>query len=185
MTFWVAKSRQKPPEENAFAQRARRLRRGQKPEPEAAPEPISEPETVPEPSEVADAMPDLQALREAADKAAALVHAEEAKAVPFDRNPESEEYTQAPDISTVNPSGPSDLEKGKRGRKPSPAVQARKTKILDAVRKAEQVGISKPALAELLGEKEQQVYTSLRQLQADGKVDVRHMEGLGYRWFAL
>lgn len=180
MSFWVAKNRQKAPEENAFAQRARRLRRGQKSEPVAAPEPVSEPEKTPEPSEVADAMPDLQALREAAEKAAALVHAEEAKAVPFDRNPESEEYTQAPDIATVP-----EPEKGKRGRKPSPEVQARNARVLDAVVKAEQVGISKPAIAELLGEKEQQVYTSLRQLQGDGKVDVKHVEGTGYRWFAV
>lgn len=179
MSFWVAKNRQKAPENNAFAERARRKRRGQ-PEPEAAPEPVSEPEIVPEPSEAAERMPDLQALREAADLAAALVHAEEAKSVPFDRNPASEEYTQAPDIATVP-----EPEKGKRGRKPSPEVQARNARVLDAVRKAEQVGISKPAIAELLEEKEQQVYTSLRQLQADGKVDVRHMEGLGYRWFVL
>jgi len=181
MSFWVAKNRQKAPEQNAFAERARRKRtRNPNPEPEAAPEAVSEPEKAPEPSEVADAMPDLQALREAAEKAAALVHAEEAKAVPFDRNPESEEYTQAPDIATVV-----EPEKGKRGRKPSPAVQERNARVLDAVRKAEQVGISKPALAELLEEKEQQVYTSLRQLQADGKVDVKHLDGIGYRWLAL
>lgn len=179
MSFWVARNRQKAPENNPFAKRAQRNRRRGAP-PEKAPEPVSEPEKTPEPSEVADAMPDLQALREAAEKAAALVHAEEAKAVPFDRNPESEEYAQAPDISTV-----SEPEKGKRGRKPSPAVQERNARVLDAVRKAEQVGISKPAIAELLEEKEQQVYTSLRQLQADGKVDVRHVEGTGYRWFAV
>lgn len=179
MSFWVAKNRQKAPENNPFAQRARRNRRGA-PEPEAAPEPVSEPQAVPEPSEVADAMPDLQALREAADKAAALVHAEEAKAVPFDRNPESEEYTQAPDIATV-----AEPEKGKRGRKPSPAVQERNARILEIVKNAEQVGISKPDIAELLGEKEQQVYTSLRQLQGEGLVESKYLDGLGYRWLAL
>lgn len=173
MSFWVAKNRQKAPEENAFAQRARRLRRGQKPEPVAAPEPVSEPEKTPEPSEVADAMPDLQALREAAEKAAALVHAEEAKA--------ADELTALGQEIQPEP----EPEKGKRGRKPSPEVQARNARVLDAVVKAEQVGISKPAIAELLGEKEQQVYTSLRQLQGDGKVDVKHVEGTGYRWFAV
>lgn len=179
MSFWVAKNRQKAPEENAFAQRARRLRRGQKPEPVAAPEPVSEPEKVPEPSEVADAMPDLQALREAAEKAAALVHAEEAKAWIA---PDPEEVTAGVRVIGSENAEP---EKGKRGRKPSPEVQARNARVLDAVVKAEQVGISKPAIAELLGEKEQQVYTSLRQLQGDGKVDVKHVDGTGYRWFAV
>lgn len=171
MSFWVAKNRQKAPEENAFAQRARRLRRGQKSEPVAAPEPVSEPEKTPEPSEVADAMPDLQALREAAEKAAALVHAEEVKA--------------ADELTALGQEIQPEPEKGKRGRKPSPEVQARNARVLDAVVKAEQVGISKPAIAELLGEKEQQVYTSLRQLQGDGKVDVKHVDGTGYRWFAV
>lgn len=184
MPFWVATNRQKPPEENAFAQRARRLRRGQKPEPEAVPEPVSEPEKTPEPSEVADAMPDLQALREAADKAAALVHAEEVKAVPFDRNPESEEYTQAPYISTVNPEP--EAGKAKRGRPQSAAVKKRNARILEIVKEAGASGISKPDItAKLEGEKEQQVYTSLRQLQGDGLVESKYLDGLGYRWLAL
>jgi hypothetical protein len=179
VSFWVAKNRQKAPEQNAFAERARR-KRTRNPNPEPVSEPFSEPETTLEPSEVADAMPDLQALREAAEKAAALVHAEEAKAVPFDRNPESEEYTQAPDIATVP-----EPEKGKRGRKPSPAVQERNARILEIVKNAEQVGISKPDIAAILEEKEQQVYTSLRQLQAEGKVESKYLDGLGYRWLAL
>lgn len=163
MTFWVAKNRQKPPEENAFAQRARRLRRGQKPEPEAAPAPVSQPESTPGPSEVADAMPDLEALREAAQKAAELIHAEE-------QEPQSDP----------------EPEKGRRGRKPSPAVQARNARILDIVQKAGTTGISKPDIAKALdGEKELQVYTSLRQLQGEGKVESKYLDGLGYRWIAV
>lgn len=175
MSFWVAKSRQKPPEENAFAQRARRLRRGHKTEPEAAPEPVSAPESTPEPSEVADAMPDLQALREAADKAAALVHSEEAKA--------------ADELSAlgqeIQPEPEPETGKAKRGRPQSAAVKERNARILEIVKKSEQVGISKPDIAELLGEKEQQVYTSLRQLQGEGLVESKYLDGLGYRWLAL
>ena len=168
MPFWVARNRQKPPEDNAFAQRARRQRRGQT-EPEAAPEPVSEPEKTPEPSEVADAMPDLQALREAAEKAAAVIREKD----------EAKAEGKLDEFLAVEP------EKPRRGRKPSPEVQARNARILEAVRNAEQVGISKPDLAKLLGEKEQQVYTSLRQLQTEGLVESKYLDGLGYRWLAL
>lgn len=183
MTFWVARNRQKPPEENAFAQRARRNRRGQ-PAPEAAPEPVSEPEKAPEPSEVADAMPDLQALREAAQKAAALVHAEEAQPEP-EPTPEEETAAILADPNTMAAIAEAEAEKPRRGRKPSPEVQARNARVLEIVKDAEQVGISKPDIAGIMKEKEQQVYTSLRQLQGEGLVDVRHVEGTGYRWFAL
>lgn len=182
MPFWVAKNRQKPPEDNAFAQRARRQRGGQ---PDAAPEPVSEPEKAPEPSEVADTMPDLQALREAARKAAALVHEEEAKAW---INPDPEEITAgvrvvAPTNAELEPEP--ETEKPRRGRKPSPEVQARNARVLEIVKNAEQVGISKPDIAAILEEKEQQVYTSLRQLQAEGLVESKYLDGLGYRWLAL
>lgn len=176
MPFWVATNRQKPPEENAFAQRARRLRRGQKPEPEAAPEPISEPEKTPEPSEVADAMPDLQALREAADKAAALVHSGEDKA--------------ADELSAlgqeIQPEPEPETGKAKRGRPQSAAVKKRNARILELVQEAGAAGISKPDItAKLEGEKEQQVYTSLRQLQGEGLVESKYLDGLGYRWLSL
>lgn len=166
MPFWVAKSRQTPPEDNAFAKRARRNRtRNPNPEPEeTAPEPVSEPESTPEPSEVADSMPDLQAFREAAQKAADELSAL-GQEIATDPEPEPE--------------------KGKRGRKPSPAVQERNARVLELVRNSEQVGISKPDIAAILEEKEQQVYTSLRQLQAEGKVESKYLDGLGYRWLAL
>jgi hypothetical protein len=168
MSFWVAKNRQKPPEENAFAQRARRNRRGQEP-PQAAPEPVSEPEKTPEPSEVADAMPDLQALREAAQKAAAVIHEKD----------EAKAEGKLDEFLAVEP------EKPRRGRKPSPEVQARNARVLEIVKNAEQVGISKPDIAAIMEEKEQQVYTSLRQLQAEGLVESKYLDGLGYRWLAV
>lgn len=195
MPFWVATNRQKAPENNAFAKRAQRNRERGNPT-KAAPEPVSEPETAPEPSEVADRMPDLQALREAAEQAAALIHAEEVKAVPFERNPDSGQFVQAPDIAAVEAADKlttlgqeiqpePEPTKGKRGRKPSPEVQARNARILDIVQEAGAAGISKPDIAKALdGEKEQQVYTSLRQLQGEGKVESKYLDGLGYRWIA-
>jgi len=180
MTFWVAKNRQKPPAENAFAQRAQRNRERGK-----APEPVSEPETMPEPSEVADRMPDLQALREAAASAAALIH--------DDRDPASGQFVQDPQKAADELSAlgqeiqpEPEPEKGRRGRKPSPEVQARNARILEIVTKAGPAGISKPDIAEALEpkEKEQQVYTSLRQLQGEGKVESKYLDGLGYRWIA-
>jgi len=178
MSFWVAKNRQKAPEENAFAKRARRNRtRNPNPEPETAPEPISEPETTPEPSAVADAMPDLQALREAAEKAAALIHADEVKA--------ADELSALGQEIQGEPEPEPEPETSRRGRKPDPAVAERTAKILEEVRQAGASGISKPDLAEKVQEKEQQVYTSLRQLQKDGKVESKYLDGLGYRWVAL
>lgn len=171
MAFWVARNRQKAPEENAFAERARRNRRAKDRAP--APEPVSEPGKAPEPVEVADSMPDLQALREAAAKAAAVIHDEEIQA--------------ADELSALGQElqGESKPEKPRRGRKPSPEVQARNAGVLKLVTEAGPAGISKPAIAEGMGEKEQQVYTSLRQLQAEGKVESKYLDGLGYRWLAL
>jgi len=176
MAFWVAKNRQKAPQENAFAERARRKRtRNPNPAPEAAPEPVSEPEAVRKPSEVADSMPDLQALREAAQRAAELIHADEVKAA--DELSALGQELQADAEATA--------ETSKRGRKPDPAVAERTARVLEEVQKAGASGISKPKLAEVLEEKEQQIYTSLRTLQKEGKVESKSLEGLGYRWVAL
>jgi primosomal protein N' len=46
-------------------------------------------------------------------------------------------------------------------------------------------GVSKEALAIALDEKEQQVYSSLRQLSKEGRAETRYVKGHGYRWFAL
>ncbi len=184
--MYVARSRQVPPE-NAFTKRAREKAEAQAAR-EAA-EKAAETSKIAEPAEVADRMPDLQALREAAEAAAALVHA-----VPFDLNPDAADYTQAPDLNTfiasVTPEGARSTgvepeePPARRGRKPTPEVQARTAQVLIAVMEAGQTGISKPDIAAKLGEKEQQVYTSLRQLQKEGRVDVTHIDAVGYRWFA-
>lgn len=163
MAFWVARNRQKAPENNAFAERARRKRtRNPNPEPEeTAPEAVSAPDRTPEPVEVADSMPDLQALREAAQQVSEMIHA--------DRVAEATPEPEAP----------------RRGRQPDPAVQERHARVLALVQEAGQEGTTKPKLAEDLEEKEQQVYTSLRALQKDGKVESKYLDGLGYRWIAV
>lgn len=45
-------------------------------------------------------------------------------------------------------------------------------------------GVSKEALALALDEKEQQVYSSLRQLSKEGRAVNRYVKPHGYRWFA-
>ena len=180
----------------------------------------------------------------------------ETVAVPFDRNPESEEYVQAPDIATfatggvveapqpmpVEPSddavqaaidaemksatyiaipvispetqakidavvnhaippvvepvadvqpepepAPTEADT-KRGRgRPRPMETiVRDGKVYDLLKAADAVeGISKEALAISLDEKEQQVYSSLRQLTKEGRAESRYVKPHGYRWFAV
>lgn len=48
-----------------------------------------------------------------------------------------------------------------------------------------ELGITKEAIAVELGEKEQQVYSSLRQLTKEGRAQTRYVKPHGYRWFAL
>jgi len=48
-----------------------------------------------------------------------------------------------------------------------------------------QLGIPKEAIAVDLGEKEQQVYSSLRQLTKEGRAESRYVKDIGYRWFAV
>jgi hypothetical protein len=178
--MWVAKNRQKPPEENAFAKRARRKRGAPSaPAPEVAPEPYQ----APEPATVADQMPDLAALREAAQAAAELVNATTPKAASFERNPESAEYAQAPDIATVPEAEPAEVQ---RGRKPSTEVQERKEAVLRLVREAGSAGIKKAELAAVMELKETQVSPALAHWQQEGKVENRRMpETREFRWFAL
>jgi hypothetical protein len=177
--MWVAKNRQKPPEQNAFAQRARR-KRGQPETP--APQASEAPR---EPAAVADQMPDLDALREAAQAAAELVGATTPQAVPYDRNSASEEYTQAPDIATV-PEPQSEPEQPRGGRKPSPEVAERKAAVLRLVQGAGSEGIRKRDLAAQLDVKETQLQPLLAHWQGEGKVENRRMpETREFRWFAL
>lgn len=46
-------------------------------------------------------------------------------------------------------------------------------------------GLSKEQLAEKTKEKEQQVYSSLRQLSKEGRAENRYVKPHGYRWFAV
>lgn len=195
----------------------------------------------------------------------AQAEAEQAQAVEFDRNPDSEEYVQAPDISTYETGGvvesthpgprgaehmrepeqadpapvaieipaetqakidavmsraiPPVAEKpltlddlietttdpgpapvaepetppdepesdAKRGRgRPRPQETIERDNAVHELLKAADAdeGVSKEALAISLGEKEQQVYSSLRQLSKEGRAENRYVKGHGYRWFA-
>lgn len=186
----------------------------------------------------------------------AQAEAEQAQAVEFDRNPESEEYVQAPDISTYATGGvvkqPAATETVPDEVQPelveiakpvlSPETQAKidavmnhaipPVALIEAAEKAEkrdfstgaleesitapedepkrgrgrprpqetidrdnavhallvgadaETGISKESIAAELDEKEQQVYSSLRQLSKEGRAVNRYVKPHGYRWFA-
>lgn len=76
----------------------------------------------------------------------------------------------------------------KRGRgRPRPLETiVRDGKVYDLLKAADpDEGVSKEALAISLDEKEQQVYSSLRQLSKEGRAETRYVKGHGYRWFAL
>jgi hypothetical protein len=165
-------------------------------------------------------------------------------AVPVDLNPDSAEYTQAPDISTyasggiVEPPKPvlvepsadeeheaadpvaieipaktqakidavmnraippiadeqtaetpaaepeSDAKRGRGRPRPQETID-RDNAVHELLKAADAVeGVSKEALALSLDEKEQQVYSSLRQLSKEGRAENRYVKGHGYRWFA-
>lgn len=184
----------------------------------------------------------------------------EPAAVPFDRNPESEEYEQAPDISTYAAGGvvpvttveetviaehgpehvvplglisndtraavqafqrPAEISPetrakidavmdraippvadeqpaetpaadpendAKRGRgRPRPQETIARDNAVHAllVGADPESGISKESIAAELDEKEQQVYSSLRQLTKEGRAETRYVKPHGYRWFAV
>lgn len=185
--------------------------------------------------------------RAAEAETAAIIADPEPVAAPFDRNPDSEEYKQAPDISTyamliehgqddpapievtipaetqakidavmnkaippiaepepataaefiatmsdpgpapsVEPqSAPEDEPKRGRGRPRPEETIARDNAVYKLLQAADpDEGVSKEALAVSLGEKEQQVYSSLRQLSKEGRAVNRYVKPHGYRWFA-
>lgn len=166
--MWVAQNRQKPPEDNAFAKRAKMKRGGRAAEPQ--PEPAAEP--------VAKAV-----------------------AAPFDRNPESAEYTQAPDLGTFTDlledvvrshaataasEEPGNDRPASRGRPVSSTVAERTARILQLVTEAGVAGISKPDLAAAVETKEANVQVALGKLKDAGKVESRRLPDTGkYRWFAV
>jgi hypothetical protein len=76
----------------------------------------------------------------------------------------------------------------KRGRgRPRPQETIDRDNAVHALlRKANaDEGVTKEALALTLNEKEQQIYSSLRQLTKEGRAETRYVKGLGYRWFAI
>lgn len=211
MGFFTARSRQNP-----FAER-RRAQREAEAETAAI---LSDPDT-------------MEAIAEAEAEKPVPV------AVPVDLNPDSAEYTQAPDISTYVTGGvvelpdtiepvpdevqselveiakpvlspetqakidavmnhaippvadeqPAEPESdAKRGRgRPRPQETIDRDNAVHAllVGADPDTGISKESIAAELDEKEQQVYSSLRQLTKEGRAETRYVKPHGYRWFAL
>jgi hypothetical protein len=170
--MYVATNRQKPTK-NAFSERAEMQRKAE----EAKAKPVK----AATPTPVASPKPDLEAMKAAAAKAAALVHA----AAPVEAEPLTLD-TLIEETSNAGPGHDVEVEQPepKRGRKPSGAVKERSNAILRYLGE-NPGGLSKPQLAEKLGEKEANVYTSLSKLQAAGKVRNVKTETGGYRWLLV
>jgi hypothetical protein len=116
----------------------------------------------------------------------------EAPAVEPEPTPESETAAILADPDTMAAIADAEAEQSadepKRGRgRPRPVETiVRDGKVYDLLKAADpEEGISKEALAIKLVEKEQQVYSSLRQLSKEGRAETRYVKGHGYRWFAL
>lgn len=175
--MYVAKSRQKPPE-NAFQMRSR-----MKAEQEAAEAAKAAPR---EPAQVADQMPDLDALREAAARAAALVHAAEPELKTFD---DAVEDANRPTFNSAELGGVSGVDEAPeptRGRPASSTVAERTARILELITEAGDAGISKPDLAAAVETKEANVQVALGKLKDAGKVESRRLPDTGkYRWFLV
>lgn len=168
--MYVAKSRQVPPE-NAFSRR--RKAQAELEAREAA-------KRMPEPAVVADQMPDLDALREAAARAAALVHGPVTESVP-EPEPEGMELTS---LTAVKPSDIT--EESKRGRPKSSAAEDRANRVMELVTQAGSDGTTKAALVAATGENPPNVNTSLQRLKDEGKIDSKPVEGSkALAWFAV
>lgn len=176
--MYVARSRQKPPE-NAFQMRSR-----MKAEQEAA-EAVAK--VAPAPVEQT---PDLDALREAAARATALVHA----ADPVLANPDEAAALadslldsgdlQVPESMTLETLATEP--EPTRGRPASSTVAERIARILELIVNAGSEGISKPDLAAAVETKEANVQVALGKLKDAGKVESRRLPDTGkYRWFAV
>ena len=177
--MYVARSRQKPPE-NAFQIRSRLKAAQEAAEAEKA-APIA-PVQEPFPTE-AEAI----ALREAVARAAALVHGSEPEPDEDDTEETSMRGTSvtAVAVDEVESFTAATKEADGRGRPPSSTVAERTACVLELIVEAGSEGISKPALAEAVGTKEANVYTSLRKLQGAGQVETRQLPDKTYRWFAV
>lgn len=92
-----------------------------------------------------------------------------------------------PNAENVERKAPA-VDEPKRGRgRPRPqATIDRDNAVHKLLKAADEVeGVSKEALALALDEKEQQVYSSLRQLSKEGRAETRYVKDHGYRWFAI
>lgn len=175
--MYVARSRQKPPE-NAFQMRSRMKAEQEAAEAaKAAPTPVEQ-------------TPDLDALREAAARAAALVHGAET-AQDYGPGPEDvnirepvlvsvdevESFAKAEAVTESEPT---------RGRPASSTVAERTARILELITGAGDEGISKPDLAAAVETKEANVQVALGKLKDAGKVESRRLPDTGkYRWFLV
>lgn len=182
---------------NPFAERARARRASQQPPASASkrPQPRSEPSPDPEPEATPEEQRDtdhpLGDLREVAKLAEGGVVESPATVIEDKEPPESimPSCTCGPGdgCSTVGCKGtpPPEAEQPKRTRgRPRPQETIdRDNAVLAHLQTAHPEGLSKVELAVSLGEKEQQVYSSLRQLSKEGRAENRHTTE-GYRWFA-
>lgn len=174
--MYVARSRQKPPE-NAFQMRARMKAEQEAAEAaKAAPMPVEQ-------------TPDLDALREAAARAAALVHGPVAESAP-EPKPEDmrghEILASTFDEVESFAKAESDRAEPTRGRPASSTVAERTVRILELIVSAGSEGISKPDLAAAVKTKEANVQVALGKLKDAGKVESRRLPDTGkYRWFAV
>lgn len=173
--MYVAKSRQVPPE-NAFSRR--RKAQAELAATEAA-------KRMPEPAVVADQMPDLDALREAAARAAALVHGPSAESAP-EPEPEAVSVREPTLIAVDEVEQFSAAEESKRGRPKSSAAEDRANRVLELVKGSGTVGVTKAALVRSTGENPPNVNTSLQRLKDEGKIDSKPVEGSkALAWFAV
>ena len=176
--MYVAKSRQVPPE-NAFSRR--RKAQAELEAKEAA-------KRMPEPAVVADQMPDLDALREAAARAAALVHGEGtrtfAEAVDDAEQAARVDFNSSElDDDNATDEAPEDKP---RGRPKSSAAEERANRVLELVTQAGSDGTTKAALVQATGENPPNVNTSLQRLKDEGKIDSKPVEGSkALAWFAV
>lgn len=89
----------------------------------------------------------------------------------------------APSVEPQDP--PEDEPKRGRGRPRPQETIDRDNAVHALLAAADETGVSKETLALSLDEKEQQVYSSLRQLSKEGRAETRYIKGHGYRWFAV
>lgn len=203
MAFPTARKRNNP-----FAERVRQQRAQQR----TAAKPKPAPEPKPTPEEQRDTDQPLGDLREVADQAeqkAAEIAA--AASVGIERDMDTTEVLSAAERCcgpgegctreecTGEPlhdpighelaetrTSDSEVEQSKRGRgRPRPQETIDRDNAVHNVLRSNPAGVSKAELARALGEKEQQVYSSLRQLTKEGRAKNRYVKDVGYRWFAV